>query len=87
MNIKIDPPLKQKATRVAARLGLPLGTIMNNYLRQFVRDGKVTFEEALQPNKATTKRLLAAERNIAIGKNLSPIFNTPQELFKYLNSL
>ncbi|MEK7535618.1 MAG: type II toxin-antitoxin system RelB/DinJ family antitoxin [Patescibacteria group bacterium] len=87
INIKTDPVVKKQASQIAARLGLPLGTVMNNYLRQFIRERRVIFEEGLTPNKATAKRLLIAERNIAEGKNLSPIFNTPEELFKHLNSL
>ncbi len=87
INIKSDPKLKREASEVAARLGLPLGTILNNYMRHLVREKRVVFEEGLTPNKATAKRLMAAERNIAAGKNLSPIFDTPQDLFKYLRAL
>jgi len=87
INIKSDPMLKKQASTAAARLGLPLGTILNNYLRQFVRERRVVFEEAFTPNKATAKRLLAAERDIAAGRNLSPIFNTKEEFYKHLDSL
>lgn len=87
INIRSDPVLKREASTAAARLGLPLGTILNNYLRQFVRERRVVFEEGLTPNKATARRLLAAEKNIAEGKNLSPVFSNSKEFFKYLDSL
>lgn len=87
INIKIDPPLKHKASQMAARLGLPLGTVVNNYLRQFVRERRVIFEEGLTPNKATTKRLLAIEKDITQGKNLSPVFNSTEEFYRHLDSL
>lgn len=87
MNIKIDPPLKREASQIATRLGLPLGTIVNNYLRQFVRERRVIFEEGLTPNKAIAKRLMAIESDIVAGKNLGPIFETTEEFFKHLDSL
>lgn len=87
INIKSDVVLKRDAGAVAARLGLPLGTIINNYLRHFVRERRVLFEEAFTPNKATAKRLLAAERDIATGRNLSPVFHSAREMDAYLDSL
>lgn len=87
INIKSDIALKRQASEVAARLGLPLGTIINNYLRHLVREKRVVFEEGLTPNKATAKRLMVAERDIAAGRNLSPVFKTTEEFFKHLDSL
>jgi len=87
INIKSDVALKRDASAVAAGLGLPLGTIINNYLRQLVRERRVIFEEGLTPNKRTAKRLIAIERDIANGKNLSPVFNTITEMDAHLDSL
>ena len=87
INIKSDVVLKKQASEVASRLGLPLGTILNNYLRQLVREKRVVFEEGLTPNKKTAKRLMAIERDIAAGKNIGPVFNTTEEFFKHLDSL
>jgi len=87
INIKSNPDLKREASEAAALLGLPLGTIINNYLRQFVRERRVVFEEAFTPNKATAKRLMTAERDIAAGRNLSPVFNTIAEMNAHLDSL
>jgi len=87
INIKSDVVLKKKASAVAARLGLPLGTIINNYLRQLVRERRVLFEEPLKPNKATAKRLRAIDRDIVAGRNLSPIFSTIAEMDAHLDSL
>jgi len=87
INIKADPKLKKEAQRVSAGLGLPLGTVINNYLRQFVIDQRVEFKQPLIPNKATAKRLLAAERDIEAGRNMSPIFTTTKEMNDYLDAL
>ncbi len=87
VNIKTDPILKRQASKVAAGLGLPLGTILNNYLRQFVREKRVVFEEGLTPNKKTAKELMAIERDIIAGRNMSPVFSTIAEMDAHLDSL
>ena len=43
LNIKTDKKLKADAQKVAAELGVPLSTVMNAFLKQFVRDKEVTF--------------------------------------------
>ncbi len=43
LNIKTDKKLKADAQEVAAELGVPLSTVMNAFLKQFVRDKEVTF--------------------------------------------
>ena len=43
LNIKTDKKLKADAQKVAAELGVPLTTVMNSFLKQFVRDKEVTF--------------------------------------------
>lgn len=43
LNIKTDKKLKAEAQKVASELGVPLSTIMNAFLKQFVRDKEVTF--------------------------------------------
>jgi addiction module RelB/DinJ family antitoxin len=43
LNIKTDKKLKADAQKVAGELGLPLSTIMNAFLKQFVRDKEITF--------------------------------------------
>lgn len=65
-----------------------LVAVKKSMYQEFLAWAKSTnSEHALTPNKATAKRLMVAERNIVTGKNLSPIFNTPQELFKHLRAL
>ncbi len=42
INIKTDKKLKADAQKVASELGVPLSTIMNAFLKQFVRDKEIT---------------------------------------------
>ncbi|MBI5400826.1 MAG: type II toxin-antitoxin system RelB/DinJ family antitoxin [Candidatus Yonathbacteria bacterium] len=50
--LKTDKALKNDASRVAKELGVPLTTVMNAYLRQFVRDRRISISVEPMPNKA-----------------------------------
>lgn len=43
LNIKTDKKLKADAQKLAGELGVPLSTVMNAFLKQFVRDKEITF--------------------------------------------
>jgi len=43
LNIKTDKDLKREAQRIAKEIGVPLTTVMNAFLKQFVRDREITF--------------------------------------------
>lgn len=43
LNIKTDKRLKAEAQKVAEEIGVPLSTVMNAFLKQFVRDKEITF--------------------------------------------
>lgn len=85
MLIKTDKVLKNRAQKLAKEMGLPLGTLVNNYLKSFVIAREVTFTSPM-PNKKTIKAIEEARRDIKAGKNLSGPFNTVAEMMKSLNS-
>lgn len=51
LNIKTDKKVKQGAQKVARELGLPLGTIVNLYLRELAREKRVLFSVPPTPNR------------------------------------
>lgn len=87
INIKADREIKEKAQKVARNLGMPLSTIINAYLNQFVRTKEVHFylEGELKPS--VKKRLDQLQKDVMEGKNLSPTFHTAKEMDVYLESL
>lgn len=87
MTIKIDAEVKKQAQQVAKSLGLSLSAIIENKLREVVRDRRVVFEENLTPNKKTAKLLAEIEEDIKAGRNLSKPFDTVETLEAHLNSL
>lgn len=96
INIRADKDVKVKAQKVAKRLGLPLSTVINGYLREFVRTETVHFslrdslplgkpEGVLKP--AVKRRLAKLHKDVMGGKNLAGPFHSPQEIDAYLKSL
>ncbi len=69
LSIKIDKNLKEKAQEVAHALGVSLNAVVNQIIKEFISERKVTFTDHPMPNLKTRKlldRLLAdskANRN------------------------
>ena len=87
INIKTDKNLKKDAQRLAKNFGLPLSTVVNTYLREFVREKRIIFSEPPVPNAKTRKILDQALKDIKEGKNLVGPFESPGAMDKFLDSL
>lgn len=87
INVKTDAKLKARAQKVARELGLPLATVINRYLQQFVSEQRVVFERPEIPNAKTAKILRQAEKDWAEGnmKAFSPAFSNAEDAIKWLN--
>ena len=84
MLIKTKKELKVKAQKLARKMGLPLSTLVNNYLREFIIERRVTFS-APMPNKKTIKIIEQARKEYKAGKFFGP-FKTAEEMIKSLHS-
>lgn len=88
MSIKTEKELKAKAQKLSKKLGFPLGTLINAFLRQFVRNKTVYF--SMNSNKVMSKALEAElgliENDIKNDKNLSPSFDEMAEALAYLKN-
>ncbi|MFT7507208.1 MAG: antitoxin component of RelBE/YafQ-DinJ toxin-antitoxin module [Acidimicrobiales bacterium] len=86
LNVKTDVEVKKKAQELAKHLGVPLSTVVNAYLKEFIYSGEFTLraEPRLRPEVA--KRIDKAMEESKDGKNLSPAFTTVEDFAKYLNS-
>ncbi len=63
ISIRMDAELKAQADALFAELGMSLSTAFNIFVRQFLREGRIPFDIALnQPNKETIAAMLEAER-------------------------
>ncbi|MEI6810448.1 MAG: type II toxin-antitoxin system RelB/DinJ family antitoxin [Candidatus Nomurabacteria bacterium] len=52
MLIKTNKELKNEASRIAKEMGVPLTTVVNAFLAQFVRDKRLSISIEPMPNKA-----------------------------------
>ncbi len=93
INIKADREVKIKAQKLAADLGMPLSTVINAYLREFIRTKSVHFsllplgkpEGILKPH--VKRRFARISKDIAEGKNLVGPFDSNTELDAFLDAL
>ncbi len=84
--VKTDKEVKVQAQRTAKELGLPLSTLINAYLKQFIRTKEAHFR-VLPKMTPRLERLIGQVRKDAkAGKNLSPIFNDTREMLDYLHA-
>ena len=84
INIKTEPKLKQELKSVAKELGLPVGTILNAYVREVVRERRVVFSAPPALNERTRRLLARIDKDIRAGKNADGPF-TSQEAVAYLD--
>ena len=76
VRLRLEPELKDQATRVLAHTGLELSMAIRMFLRQVVAHNGLPFE-VRQPNAATLRAMKQAE-------SLKPRFSSAQELFDAL---
>ncbi len=86
LSIKIDKHLKQKAQEVAHALGVSLNAVINQNIKEFIADRKITFTDHPMPNKKTMKLLARLSKDARDGKNMVGPFDSAHEMIKSLNS-
>ena len=86
INIKTDKKLKDEAQKVAKELGLPLGTVINAYLREFTRTKEAKFSLIPRMTPKLEKVLDEVELDLKRGRNFSPFFTSVKEMDDYLDS-
>ena len=86
LNIKTDVEVKKRAQEVARSIGLPLSTVVNAYLKEFIQKRQVTFSAEPQVRPEVEKMLLQASKDYKEGKNIYGPFDNVKDLMKSLNS-
>ncbi|MDP3962249.1 MAG: hypothetical protein Q8Q03_00040 [bacterium] len=86
LSIKIDKNLKEKAQEVAHALGVSLNAVINQNIKEFINDRKVTFTDHPMPNKKTRKLLDRLLADSKANRNFIGPFDTAEEAIKALHS-
>ena len=87
INIKADSDIKVQAQQIAKDLGIPLSTIINAFLKEFVRKKEIYFSTSSDLNPEFEAVLAQIEKDIQKKKNLSPKLRSTSEVSHYLDSL
>jgi antitoxin component of RelBE/YafQ-DinJ toxin-antitoxin module len=83
MTIKMDKSLKQAAQDTASEIGIPLGTLVNSFLKQLVRTKEVILSAEYTPTPGLLASIAQGEKELSMGKLKSMSFN---ELIRDLKS-
>jgi antitoxin component of RelBE/YafQ-DinJ toxin-antitoxin module len=86
LTIKIDADIKADSQSLAKKLGLSLSSIIENKLREVVRERRVVFEDLPTLNDSTKSELLSIEKDVLAGNNLSPAITSVNQLKSRLAS-
>lgn len=84
MNIKVDRAVRDRAKKLARELGLPLSTVVNAQLRQFVRERALRLEAAPRMSAQLEVMLREVEADRQTGLNFSPVFTASEEMDQWL---
>ena len=87
INIKADKEVKEQAVATARDMGIPLSTVINAFLKKFIREKCVVFTAPYTPTPAIAKRLKKSLKDVRTGRNLSPIFYDTKKMDAYLDAL
>ena len=87
INIKADKEVKESAQEVARELGMPLSTVINAFLKDFIRSRSIAFSATPQMTPYLEEVLGVVEKDIKKGKKLSPVLFTSEDVSDYLDSL
>ena len=86
INIKADKTVKKQAQHIAERLGVPLSSIINSFLKQFIRTEEVTFSTAPKMTSELEAVISEIERDRKTDKNISGPFTVERAIAR-LSSL
>lgn len=87
LNVKTDKKLKAEAKKVSEELGVPLSTVINAFLKQFVRDKEITLSaNQFRPTPYLESILEQAQKEYEAGDFVGPLKNG-KEFISHLKSL
>ncbi len=84
ISVKMDKKLKAAAQKTARDLGLPLGTLINVFLRQFVRDKEFTLSVSETPSAYLREVIARSDEELRLGKVGTA--SSVEEMFAKLNA-
>ncbi len=89
MSFKVDKDVRDKARKVAKKIGVPLSMVVNSGLRRFAQEERIVFqtEESYRMSKKLEQRLKKIDADIRAGRNASPAFSNTEDMDRYLDAI
>jgi addiction module RelB/DinJ family antitoxin len=85
INVKTEPEMKIEAQRVAQSMGLSLSTVINRYLKYFVKTKAITFTaDEENPSDYLVESLKKSDEDIKSGR-VSPSFTNAKDTINWLD--
>ena len=84
ISVKMEKSLKEAARQTATDLGIPLGTMINAFLRQLVRDKELNLSLSLTPTPYLRKVIAEGEKELKERK--VPSAKSLEEFFAELDA-
>lgn len=84
LNVKTDVEVKKEAQALAKYLGIPLSTVVNAYLKEFINSGEMRLQREPVLKASVAKRIEQAIRSAKTKKELSPTFDNADEALAWL---
>ena len=85
VNIKIDPITKAHAQKIADQLGFSLGSLIKAFLKQLVREKKVSFSLLGEPSEYLVRSIAESKKDIQKGW-VSPEFDNTEDAIDWLDN-
>lgn len=85
VNIKIDPVTKTHAQEVADQLGFSLGSLIKAFVKQLVREKRVSFSLSEEPSGYLMHAITESKKDKEKGF-VSPEFDNTEDAIKWLDS-
>lgn len=86
MNIKTDKEVKDGAQEIAREIGVPLSTIVNAYLKEFIYTRQVRLFAPPNMTPHLERIIAISKKDHKTKKNVSPVFSSAQDAVRYLHS-
>ena len=87
INIKADQTVKEEARKLAGEIGIPLSTIINAYLKQFIKTREVYFSSMPRMTPKLEELVGTAQEDFKLGKNITGPFANSAEMDAHLDAL
>ena len=84
--VKTDKEVKEAAQKTAKELGLPLSTLVNAYLKQFIVNKEAYFSLRPRMTPRLEKLIVRVRKDAKMNRNFSPAFDNTEDMLNYLNS-